>query len=165
MFICIILAIAGLFAYGLQMIRTYAIEVTRTTRDAAASSVQVEQLASLQERLVQAQALVSKSDQIYATPDSYQAIAINDIQRYATTAGIPVRTISFPQPDGQPAETRRITVALNSPLSYDRLIRFLQLVEGNAPKMQTTAISVARPERGQKDQVSVSDITINMSVR
>lgn len=161
----VIISICGGFAYGLQVIREYSKEVTRTTEDANASGKQVEQLQALRQQLAQAQSLVEKANQIYATPANYQSVALNDLRRYATVAGISIVDTDFSQGDQPSQDSRRVTITLGDPVSYKNLVRFMQLVETSMPKMQVQSFSVARPSAPVGDQVTVSDIIINISVR
>ena len=164
-FILVIIGICASFYFGLQTIRNYAIEVTHITEDANASGKQVEQLQALRNQLAQAQSLVQKADQIYATQANYQSVAISDLQRYAQVANVSIVDTDFTQGEQQAENTRRVTIGLESPVSYSNLTRFLQLVEGSMPKMQVQKLTVARPTTATGNQVTVDDIIINISVR
>ncbi len=59
-FMIIVIGGAGAgFYFGLQMVRTYAVEVSHTTQDATASGTQFDQLQSLRQQLGQTQRLVT----------------------------------------------------------------------------------------------------------
>lgn len=164
----LILTLAGTaagFYYGLQQIRTYAVEVSNKVADAEASGAQIEQLRQLQQTLQQSDALIAKADSIFATDASYQTQAITDLERYASVAGIDIASTEFPTDAPATPNARTVTVSLAQPLSYERLLRFLELVEGNLPKMQPTSITVSRPDQPDGDAVVVSDITITISTR
>lgn len=160
-----IIGVAAGFYYGLQQIRDYAVIASNKVADAEASGGQVEQLRQLQQTLEQSDELIAKADSIFATDANYQARAITDLERYASEAGIDIASTEFPTDATTPPSTRAVTVSLQQPLSYERLLRFLELVEGNLPKMQPTSLTIGRPTEPNGDQVTVSDITINISTR
>ena len=56
LFVIVILGLAGAFYLGLQIIREYSVEVEKTSKDAAASAKQVEDLAALRQQLADTQA-------------------------------------------------------------------------------------------------------------
>ena len=164
-FILLILAIAGAFYYGLQVIRDYAVEVTHVSEDAKVSGEQINKLQQLRTQLAAMRQLVEKADRIFATDATYQSQAVSDLGRYADAAGVSIKDISFPQADQTAVGTRQVKLSLTQPVSYARLIRFLQLVEGSMPKMQVTELTVHHLEPPADDQVTVDDITFNISVR
>jgi hypothetical protein len=107
--------------------------------------------------------LISKADQMFATPENYQAQALTDIQNYAAQTGISISARNFETPEG--TNLRLIALKLNNPTSYPQLIQFLTLVEANIPKMQVYSISLKHVSGGDTTMVEVSDIKINISVR
>lgn len=163
--VVVIIGTAAGFYYGLQLVRSYAVEASNKVSDAEASGGQIDQLRQLQQTLEQSDELIAKADSIFATNDNYQTRAITDLERYASEAGIDIASTEFPTDATTPPNTRVVTVSLQQPLSYERLIRFLELVEGNLPKMQPTSITISRPNEPNGDAVVVSDITINISTR
>lgn len=158
-------SVAG-FWYGLQQIRAQAIDVNHAAQDANASNEKVEQIQVLQQQLAQAQTLVAKADKLFASPEGYQSQAIKDLQRYAAEAGVSISSTDFPPAD--PAAlgtTRQVVVTITQPVSYARLIRFLQLIETSIPKMQVQGVTVSRPAQASGDLVNVEPLTINISVQ
>ncbi len=161
-----ILVIAGSvagFYYGLQMVREYAVEVSHTTQDAAASDNQFDQLQALRQQLAQTQQLVKKANQIFTTNAKYQSQAVTDFQAYAKKAGVTIDTITFPN-EGSTSTTKVVSVTLEDPVEYKRLIHFLQLTETSLPKLQTTSLSISR-NTSNNDTVDVAAIKFNMSVK
>lgn len=162
----VIIGIGAGFYYGLQMIRDYAIETTKKVADAGASGRQIEQLRQLQQTLQQSDALLIKADAIFATEANYRAKAITDLNRYAGAAGVTITSTEFPTPEpASPPNVRPATITLAQPVRYESLLRFLQLVEGNLPKMQPINLTISRPDQPNGTQVTVSTITINISTR
>ena len=154
---------AGIFYLGLNEVRTFAIDVNHTVANAEASGGDVQKLQALKGQLTQSEALISKANQMFATPENYQNQAITDIRNYATAAGISVASTSFDNPEAGINPT--MTVSLKAPVSYKNLIKFLDGIEGNIPKMQVGSISVDHVTGGNSDSVSVKDIKIMIATR
>ncbi|MES2630572.1 MAG: GspMb/PilO family protein [Patescibacteria group bacterium] len=154
---------AGLFYLGLGEVRKFAVEVNHSIADAEASGGQFDSLQALKQQLSQSEALIAKANQMFATPDTYQTQAITDISTYATAAGLTVTKTSFDeQVDGA---SRTMTVSLRSPVSYSKLIQFLDGIESNIPKMQVSNIAVSHVAGGGADLVAVDDIKIMIATR
>lgn len=158
-----ILGGGALFYFGLQTVKTYAVSVNQRLEDANASERNIEQLQVLKGQLAQSETLISKADQLFSTNDTYQARALTDIQNYANQTGLSVRETAFEAPGG--TNLHIIVVKLTSPTSYQKLIQFLTLVEGNLPKMQVNSIDLKHAKDGTADSVEVGDIKINILVR
>ena len=154
---------AGLFYLGTEEVRKFVVEVNHATADAEASRGQVKALQTLKNQLSQSESLIAKADQMFATPENYQSQAITDIRNYATSTGLIITKTSF---DEQTTDSSRtMTVSLQSPVSYAKLIQFLDGIEGNIPKMQVSNINVGHVTSGGASMVSVQDIKITVSTR
>lgn len=163
LFTVIVIGGAGLFYLGLEELKKYAIEVNHTVADATASGNQVQALQNLKGQLSQSQQLIDKANQMFATPANYQAQTIGDIRNYAAKSGVVVSRTDF---DGQTeGPTRTVTVNLRSPVSYSKLIQFLDGIEGNIPKMQVSYISLGHVDKAKGDVVNVDEIKIQVAVR
>ena len=164
-FILVVITLGGgaLFYFGVETVKSYAISVNERLVDASASDKNVEQLQTLKNQLAQSEMLISKADQMFATPENYQAHALTDIQNYAAQTGISISARNFETPEG--TNLRLIALKLNNPTNYPQLIQFLTLVEANIPKMQVYSISLKHVSGGDATMVEVSDIKINISVR
>jgi hypothetical protein len=157
-------SVAG-FYFGLQLVKSYALDVSHTVSDSNASAKNVQELGQLKQQLVTGQALVSKADELFSTPDTYQTQALKDISKYAADSGISISSIDS-SGSAQAATTPSYseTVALQSPVSYAKFLQFLDDIQGNLPKMQITGISIARPANPSGDQITTDKITITVSI-
>lgn len=153
----------ALFYLGLTTVREYADEVARSAVDAEASGGQVQELQHLKARLAQSNSLVAKANKLFATPENYQSQVLNDVRNYANAAGLSIANTSFDDPSE--GGTYAITVSFKEPVSFSKLIAFLNNVEGNLPKLQVSDISLGHTEGGNADSVSVGDIKIDIAVR
>lgn len=172
--IIVILGSATGFYFGLQIIKAYALEVTHTAADSSASDKNIEQLSQLKQQLAAGQALVTKADALFSTPDTYQTQALKDISKYAANTGVTISSIDSAKPpasSGVTSPPMAITssyseiITIQSPVSYAKFLRFLDAIEGNLPKMQITGITVGRPKQISGDLITTDKITIMVSIR
>jgi hypothetical protein len=152
---------AVVFYLGNATVGDYAVEVNRRLADAEASGAQVEELRMLKSQLAQSDSLVSKADEIFATPANYQSDAFTDLERYAEAAGLVITKTTF---DNVRTGRYSATVQLKQPVSFNRLIGFLNNIEGNIPKMQVSSIKLGPGSNGS-NSVRTGDIKIDISVR
>jgi len=153
----------GLFYLGLNEVREYAVEVDHSIADAEASNGQVQKLQSLKGQLAQSETLIAKANQMFATPDNYQNQAITDTRNYAASSGITIAKINFDEVVAGVSPT--MTVSLKAPVSYSKLIRFLDGIESNIPKMQVSNIGLTHVNGLGADTVGVNDIKIMIATR
>ena len=164
-----ILGAAAGFYYGLEQIRAFSIEVSHTAADANASADAIDELQKLKQALAERETLVDKANQVFATDANYQSQALKDIQKYASTLGLTISNTNFDideaatspnSPLGKP-----FSITLQSPLSYTKLLQFLDAIEGNVPKMQIASIEVSRPDKNDSDQVKTGEVKIVIATR
>lgn len=101
----------------------------------------------------------------------YQNQIINDITGYANTVGITILEFNFPK---QISGTKQaavpglnsinVTVSLQNPIEYAKLIQFLQLIEQNLTKMQVTSINVS-PDPNQAGYVTSPSIGLEVYIK
>lgn len=160
-----IAGIGGLLYMGYQQVTQEAQLTAERYADAEASSQRIGQLRDLQALLIQSDALLKKPGSLYAPVRSYQSVALRDINRYASAARVSVDNIEFPSSGASATDRRVIEVQLDSPVSYARLIHFLQLIENGVPLMQPTTVTVIRPTSPNGDRVTVQTIILEIGVR
>lgn len=166
--VIVIIGAAVGFYFGLQVIKSYALEVTHAVTDSHASGTNIQDLSQLKKQLADGQSLVAKADALFSTPATYQTQALKDISKYASEAGISISSIDSAQPAGGNApvtsEYSEI-ITIQSPVSYAKFLQFLDAIEGNLPKMQITGITIGRPSNPSGDQITTDKITIKVSTR
>lgn len=169
--VCVVVAVtAAGFYYGFGEIRKLAIQVNNKVEDAKASGDQIDELRRLQQTLSQSDSLVQKANRMFTTETAFTSDAVRDLERYASVAGIAIGNSTFIEnsevaaPGAASQRFIRISLA-GQPVSYAKLLRFMQLIEGNLPKMQINTITISRPDQINGDAVTVGDITIGVSVR
>lgn len=164
-----IIALAAVgFYFGLQIVKGFGVEVSRTVADADASGDSVGSLQELKEQLAERQALIIKANNIFATPANYQTQALSDVQRYANRYGLKIADYSFggQQNSGpQASNGRPMTITFENPASYTGLIRFLDAIEGNLPKIRVVAIDLSRPDNASSNNININKLTIEIFTR
>ncbi len=167
----IVILIAGTvvgFYLGLQLVREASVEVSHTAQDAQASGKAIDELQQLKVTLTQSQALVTKANQLFTTSTGYQAQALKDVQKYASETGVTISKTNFDTGANDPnlsTNAKPFSITLQSPVSYSKLINFLDAIEGNLPKMQVTSMELTRPAAGGIDNVGIGDVKIVVSTR
>ena len=154
------------FYSGLRIIKAYSLEVTHTISDSNASGKQVEQLSQLKKQLADGQVLVAKAEKLFSTPATYQTQVLKDISKYASETGVSISNIESVTPAaGAPTTGSSQIITLQSPVSYLSLLKFIDAIEGNLPKMQISGINIGRPTSASGDNVTVQKITIMVSTK
>jgi len=172
MFVVIVGAATG-FYFGLQTIKAYALDVSHTVSDGSASGKNIEQLSELKQALAEREPLVAKANSLFATEANYQSQVLKDLQKYASDAGVTISNTEFDKQapsDTLPTTTpgvssKSVVVTIQSPVSYARLMKFLDELEGNLPKLQVTGVSLSRPTNATGDLVATDKITITVATR
>ncbi|MDB5162131.1 MAG: hypothetical protein JWM52_639 [Candidatus Saccharibacteria bacterium] len=169
----VIVLIAGTvagFYFGLQLVRDASVDVSHTAQDAQASGKAIDDLQQLKITLTQSQALVTKANQLFTTSTAYQAQALKDVQKYANETGVTISKTNFDtgsanDPNATANTSKPLSITLQAPVSYSKLLNFLDAIEGNLPKMQVTSMELIRPVGGGIDNVTVGDVKIVVSTR
>ncbi len=159
-FVIVLIGGIGLFYVGLGMVKEYSAEVNQRLVDAEASGKQVDELQMLKNQLSQSDSLIKKANQLFATPNSYRAQVLSDVENYATAADLSINRIAFKE-----GSEHTVTVTLSSPVSYKSLITFLNNIETNLPKLQVSALSLQTVDATDVDSVGVGNIEIDVLVR
>jgi hypothetical protein len=167
-FVVVIVTAAG-FYYGLGEIKKLAIQVNNKVEDSKASGRQIDELRRLQQTLLQSDTLVQKANRMFSTEASFTSDVVRDLERYASVSGVTIVNRSFVETSEVQgvidSNQLFIRISLAQPVSYASLLRFIQLIEGNIPKMQLNSLTIARPDQPSGDTVTVGEITIGVSVR
>lgn len=158
-------AVGAGFYFGMQTIRQYAVDVSHTVADSQASEGVVDDFKKLQQTLAERESLIDKANKLFSTEASYQSQALTDVKKYASDNGLTVSNTNFDVAQDPALGTgRTFEVSLQSPVPYMNLLRFLDAVEGNLPKMQIDSITIGR-QAANSNQVTVEGVTVRISTR
>lgn len=164
--VLLVLVIVGgsaAFYFALDYVRSFATEVNHSIVDSEASGKQIQELQALRSEITESESLIAKANQIFASSETYQTQSVTDIRRYAERAGLTVEKTSFGEDTS--GETRTVTVTLEAPVSYAKLIQFFDGLEGNVPKIQVSSVTLENVPGGGADAVKVGDIVLKVAVQ
>lgn len=164
LFVVLILGVAGGFYLVLQQIKAYAVDVSHTVVDSEASGNQINELQTLKQELQDREQLVKKANTLFATSGNYQSQALSDVQRYAQRFGVTISNTSF-EPLAEGSTKPIFVITLQSPVSYTNLLKFLDAIEGNLPKMQVTSVTLGTTGQASGGNVTTEDIKIEIATR
>ena len=172
-------AIALYFVYG--RLHDVAIDVSHAVVDANASQTNIQTLNILQKELADKQDVIARAGNIVADSQSYQYQnqIINDLNGYASKAGISITNIDFAAdasastaapsakspgvaaPSG--LKTSTVSITLQNPVSYNNMLRFIHAIEQNLTKMQISKVGLAKGSSGT--DVTSEALTIQVYIK
>lgn len=172
-----------IFYFANSLLSDVATDVSKTVAEANASQNNLQTLQQTEKILESEQDAVKRAAKVTANSQNYQYQnqIINDMNEYASRAGITLTNIDFssakpssaaPATGGAAApmtgagtptgvKTVTISVTIDNPVNYVKLLRFMRSIEQNLTKMQIADISLTQSEAG----VSSDVLTIMMYVR
>lgn len=190
MFVLVVLG-GVLFTLGYQKIKDYSVSTRTTAAQAQASNSSVQNLINLKKQLEQnvevrqrASMIVSESktyiyeDKVVKDSYNYQDQIINDIGRFAGSAGITVTNITFSDvgtagsvastapaapstpshaTTGAPAGVKTTTAAVTvkNPVDYNKMLTFIHSIEENLFTMRISQVALSK----SADAKSPNDVT------
>jgi uncharacterized protein YoxC len=167
MLVCIAFAaLAAGFYYAHDKLTEQAKEVssiaTRLTNSGTSQPGQ--DLSKLQAELELHRGVNEKINNLTVPLSNLQSRAIQDINNYSQKSGVSVENFTFgPTADNSSLKPNDVTVILKNPVDYNSLIKFIQLIETNLPKMNLQGINITAAAGGQS--VTVGDLIIGVSTR
>lgn len=181
--VLLIVAAAVGFWFVRGQLDAFAIKVHDDNHKADVSSNDIAKLKTLEQDLADDVVAVKRTKNIVAdaTGHLYQDQIVDDITKYATSAGVaitgftfnesedpavaaaaPTTTSGAPLPAG--LKTTSAVVAIESPVDYTALMNFIHSIETNLTKMQLAGVSIGK-QSGSNTEVTVSPLTIEVYTR
>jgi hypothetical protein len=175
MFALIALVVIGgvLGSLRLQgMLRGQVTAADHANIDADISSSQLDKAKVLQSYLNLHADDVKKAADVVAQAQTYQYQnqIVEDINSYASKAGVSILGFTFPDPATNRAKqagglkTVQATIALKNPVDYRHYLRFLKLIEQNLTKMQITDVTLT-PDSKVTSQIDAPTIGLEVYVK
>lgn len=154
------------------MLSSQVIETDHARIDADLSRTELQRSKSLQTYLDQNKAAIEKTNAVVSETKAYQYQnqIVNDIETYASKAGVIILGYSFPQdtavakPDSTGLKSVSASLTLQTPLSYVNYLRFLKYIEQNITKMQITNLTLT-PDPDNANNIKSTSITLKVYVR
>lgn len=176
------------FTFANNKLKAVALDVSHAVVDADASQNNLVALQTIQRELAQQQNTITRTKGIVADSLSYQYQnqIIASLTDYATRANISITNLSFAStteaatattgaatpvpgtatPSAAPAGVKAasITVAIASPVNYQNLLSFINLVEQSLTKMQIATINFA-PDATDPTKVTSDALTLEVYIK
>jgi hypothetical protein len=166
------------FTFIYRQLKVAATDTSHVVADAKASQNTLQTLKQVEQKLRDDKAVVERAGSIVADSQSYQYQnqVINDINDYASKAGIGITNIDFATTSTTPSTAPKsplitptgvaatsISVTLSNPVPYDNFLRFIHSIEQNLTKMQLTRVSLAKGTMG--NDITSEALTIQVYLR
>ena len=180
----------AIFSIGYKQISGYAASSRAVAAQAQASNSSLQELIAVQKELKNDQDVVQRASLIVSESKSYlyQDQIIQDINRFAKSAGISVTNITFagaagasgsgstaaaattppspaanstPPPAGVKTTTASVTVA--NPVDYNKMLTFIHSIENSLFKMRISQVTLSKSAEAKAPNDVTSDV-LNIEV-
>lgn len=168
-FMIVGLLVVGIY-FGQNWISNLAAETSsNTSSEPATGNYGGLSLSQLQKEITNNQTAATKADSIIASNKDYTNRINQDLNKYASITGVSIENCDFNQSadtiksltpiSGLQLNSAKLT--LGNPVKFTNLIRFLELIESNIPKIQVTSIDINQAVNSN-DSVIVKPLTIEL---
>lgn len=143
------------------------------SNSSAAYTTEVSQsdIQTLQQKMPKLQETIGKIPGLIINRDEYKNQATQDINQYASESGVTISgSYNFPESNikqnslkflsGQ-STTNIVTFNIESPVEFDKFIKFISLIETNAPIMQISDINISAVQT-DRSKITSGPITIEV---
>lgn len=158
------------FYFVQNWLSNLSIDISNTVATSNSSGNNLQSLSKLESELASRQGVIKKASALISSSNTYQGQSIKDLTKYANATGMVVSNYSFGQATTVTGKTSSqaktndkstVTLSVVSPVSYTSLLKFLDAVESNLPKMQVSSVTLGRIS-GDSSSVRVDKITIEV---
>ena len=176
------------FGFGIQLLKKYAVDVSHKKVDATASSGNIQNLQKMNEQLSSYKDALEKADSLKITSAFPLFRIIDEVKTVAHESGVTISSYNYGSGSTEGASsgssattsptssegtttatptqstnngTISLTVNLESPISYRKLLQFVYAVEHHIPKMEVDGVNISPHSTGS---VSVEALSIQMYV-
>ncbi len=178
--IFLILVMIGGSAVGIYFAQKWLLSqaaiISQTVAESNASGNDSHVAAKLQSELAAQQSVITKISLLAVSRQTYQSKTIQELDRYAADAGIVIANYSFAQATTGTTTTAStaasvtatnnpvVTATLVSPVSYQKLLKFMNYIENSLPKMQIASVNIGRSSNSNGDLVRIDQLSIEVNV-
>lgn len=174
--IALLNSVALYFIYG--SLQSVATDVSHAVVDSSASQNNIQTLQQIKRELADKEDIIARAGDIVADSQSYQYQnqILNDLNGYASRAGIHITNIDFsatpstttPPATGTPVapagvKSTSVSVTLANPVRYNSMLRFIHSIEENLTKMQISKVSLSKGSTG--NTVTSETLTIQVYIK
>ena len=156
-----LIILVGGFYFAQNSLRDYAAQINGT----GANKTNQQTLKQIEDEITATKANSEKINSILASNQTYQTTIENDLKVYATANGIKIANLNL-SPTGITGplvggvRSNFITITLSNPVSINNLLRFMQAIDTNLPKMQIT--SLVMTPTADKNSATVDPIALEV---
>jgi len=146
--------IGGGYYFGRQWLNSYATTVGTTVAQSQNSNNDVAEGQRLQAEIANQQQTITKVNQLFSDPSTYQTQVVNDVTNYTTALGLKTPDFSFgtagttttgsATPAATAGSSNTVTVTLDTPIDYTTFLKLVRDIEQNLPKMQISGLNLTR---------------------
>lgn len=174
----------AVFSIADKTLKGTAVATSHSVADASASQNNLQNLQKLQQDLINKKDVVTRAESIVAESRSYQYQnqIINDLNGYASRAGLSIITIDFgaagtgagkattpttPAPSTTAVngvKSTFVSITLKNPVDYINMLKFIKSIEQNLTKMQISSIGLSQSADG-KPGVSSDVLSIEVYIK
>lgn len=156
----------GVFYLSKQWLTTYSVQVSNSVAQVESSGNTATSLANLKVALVSQQDVINLAKNIASSSTSWQSQAIKDLGLYASAAGLSITGYNSVagSSDTIGVNTEKLSINITSPASYEGVLKFMKLIQTNAPKMYVESVTLSRVA-GDSSAVNVKAMEIGVYVR
>ncbi|MEO7904391.1 MAG: hypothetical protein ABIR91_01205 [Candidatus Saccharimonadales bacterium] len=167
--------------FATAKLQTVATDVSHAVADAKASTTNLEKLKIIKDELAKQADTIARTNKIVADSQSYQYQnqIIDDLNNYAKASGVLIKDINFgteangstaakgstssskPAPNG--VKITSLSVALDNPVEYNKVMTFIRLIEQNLTKMQVSSVGLSVDAASKK--ITSDTLTIEVYIK
>ncbi|MBC7512345.1 hypothetical protein H7142_01635 [Candidatus Saccharibacteria bacterium] len=187
--ILLIVIVSGGFWFIQRNLNAYASQISTMNADAKSGDANMQTLTGLGTRLEEEKSTIASARSLVADNATFSDLVVSDISRIAKESGVVITSFEFaeqadastasptvaaaPTAPGPAAPTttteapsgvtkRIVTVTLESPLEYAKLMDFIRKIETNKLRMQFASVSITKDDG---TDVATQTFSIEVNVR
>ena len=165
------LSVAAIFGFNVarQKLQDLSIEASKSNFAIKAEAISPQELKTLKSNIEALQGTLGKLEIMAVTSQGYQDKAIHDLNKYAADSGVTINGgFSFTRPTTELISgsstgyhSEPVVITLANPVSYDKFIKFIRLIETNLPVMRLTGINIS-PSPESPNMIITDPLTIEV---
>jgi hypothetical protein len=161
----------GGFYYAQNWLKDFAVSSSNSTSQPTANTNVPADQSQIETDLNNQKSAVDKAAKIVVSKQDYQNKIRQDLDKYALDTNVTItdyaptqQTATNNAPAINGVQSNYVKVSLKNPVPYTNLIKFIQAIETNIPKMKLTGISLTHAQESG-DSVTVEPLIIEVYTR
>lgn len=171
-----LLGIAGVYVFASKFAKQKSTSIALAKADVETNDQLITSFKELERSLQKSAELEAIAKEVLPQ-DKNQSLALNEIQQFGQEVGITIKQVTFNAPAGakntgptltSPTSLKGVSVLSVTvrcdKMEYEKLLEFLQKIEGNRRRMQVTSISLA-PSSSTLGLLERVDLTMDIYLK